>query len=245
VPDERDSNARTEKLARFLARCGVASRRRCEEFIRAGWVRVDGIEVTDPAVRTNFETRKVTLRGKRLEPPKKLRYIVLNKPKGVVCTRKPSREKSRTIFDIVELPERLFNVGRLDKDTTGLLLLTNDGDLAQRLMHPSYEKEKEYIVTTTSPLSKTHLSRLRRGVQLDDGLSKFQSVEQLNRDQVKVVLTEGRKRQIRRTFKKIGLRIRHLHRIRVGNLTLGTLPEGQWRDLTDREIQDLKRTSKK
>ncbi len=240
MTDERDADIRTEKLARFLARCGIASRRKCETIIRSGWVRVDGAEVTDPAVRVNARVQKITLRGRRVEPPAKLRYIALHKPKGVLCTRKPAREKSRTVFDLVNLPERLFNVGRLDKDTTGLLLLTNDGDLAQRLMHPSYEKEKEYLVTTVHPVESSHLDRLRRGVRLEDGLSKFRSVEKLSLNKVKIVLTEGRKRQIRRTFQAIGLPVRDLHRTRVGNLILGNLAEGDWRDLTEEEVQALR-----
>jgi len=230
----------TEKLAKYLARCGVASRRKCEELIRAGWVQVNGQIVRTPETRINPDEAQVKVRSKPVRLLRSHRYIILNKPAGVICTCRSSREKGRTILNLVNVPERLFPAGRLDRDTSGLLLLTNDGDLVQKLVHPSFQQEREYVVETVRSTTEQDLIRLRRGVMLEDGLSKFQKVEKLSQRELKIILTEGRKRQIRRTLKAIGLPILSLHRIRFGPLRLWRLPVGHWRDLTPGEIQQLK-----
>ena len=229
-----------EKLAKFLARCGVASRRKCEEVIRAGWVRIDGEIVQTPETRIVPRTCVVQVRGKRVQPLQTHRYIILNKPEGILCTCKPGRETGPTILDIVKVPERIYPVGRLDKNTSGLVLLTNDGELAQHLTHPSFEKEKEYLVETIKPMKDDVIGKLLEGVPLEDGISRFKNVKRAGPKNLKVVLTEGRKRQIRRTFKELNMRIKTLHRIRLGNLTLSDLPSGNWRDLKPEETRLLK-----
>ncbi len=227
-------------MAKYLARCGLASRRKCEETIRAGWVRIDGEVILSPEVRIVPESCRVEVRGKKITPPETHRYILLNKPVGVLCTSKPGKEKGRTIFDLVQVPERVFSIGRLDRDTSGLLLLTNDGELTQRLTHPSFEKEKEYLIETSHPVREEELSKLRKGIQLEDGISVFSRVERVGEKRLKVILSEGRKRQIRRTLKAVGLSVKKLHRIRIGDLTLGDLPSGSWRDLKPSELQRIK-----
>lgn len=244
IPPNRHSAVRSEKLARYLARCGVASRRKCEEYIQVGWVRVDGEIIRTPETRIFAESSIILVRGQKVVPPENFQYILLNKPPGILCTRKPGREKGKTIFDIVKVAERLHSIGRLDRDTSGLLILTNDGELTQRLTHPSFQKEKEYLVETIDPVAPKVLIKLQKGVQLEDGISAFFRVEKANERIVMVVLTEGRKRQIRRTFKAVGCAVKKLHRIRIGNLTLGDLPEGHWRYLNPSEVEELRKTSK-
>jgi 23S rRNA pseudouridine2605 synthase/23S rRNA pseudouridine2604 synthase len=202
-------------------------------------VQVDGVIVRTPETRIDPEKVKVAVRGNTVTPPIQYRYILLNKPPGVICTCKPGREKGPNILDVVKVPERIFPVGRLDKNTTGLILLTNDGALSQRLTHPSFQKEKEYIVETTRPITANHLGRLKKGVQLEDGKSRFLHIEKTGEKGLRLVLTEGRKRQIRRTLKAISLPIRSLHRLRVGKLNLSGLPEGKWRDLKPGELRLL------
>jgi 23S rRNA pseudouridine2605 synthase len=231
---------RGEKLARYLASCGIGSRRKCDEYIRAGWITVDNRITDTPESRVSGDHQIIRFRGTIVKPLVKHRYIILNKPAGVICTSAKSRETGRTVLDLVKVPERIYSIGRLDKDSSGLLLLTNDGDLAQRLTHPSFEKEKEYHVITPGPVREDHISKLRKGIALNDGLSRFKSAELLESNKLKVVLTQGRKRQIRRTLKAIGLEVRSLHRVRIGDLHIGQLKGGQWRDLNEEELKKLK-----
>ncbi|TKJ39685.1 pseudouridine synthase [candidate division LCP-89 bacterium B3_LCP] len=238
--DDRSEQPDGEKIAKYLARCGVASRRKCEEYVKAGWVTVDSEIVLTPQTRIDSQISRVKVRGKFVSPPKILRYIIFNKPAGVLCTCNPGREKGEIILDLVKVPERVFPVGRLDKDTSGLLLLTNDGEFAQKLTHPSYQKEKEYLVETDEAIEEAHLVKLRSGVQLDDGTSKFKEIELRGSNEIKVILTEGKKRQIRRTLQTINLNVSKLHRVSVSGLILKNLKAGEWRDLTDDELKALK-----
>lgn len=230
----------TEKLAKYMARCGVASRRRSEEYIRAGWVKVNGEVVTTPETRIDPATARVEVQGKPINPIRKFRYILLNKPVGYLSTCKPGREKGRTLMDLVKVPERLYPAGRLDRDTSGLVLLTNDGELVQRLIHPSFEVEREYLIEINRTILQEDLVKLRKGIRLEDGLSRFKKVERVGDRAIRVVLAEGRKRQIRRTLQALGTSILKLHRIRFGSLELGDVPEGKWRDLLACEIFQIK-----
>ncbi len=217
----------------------MASRRKCEEYIRDGWIAVNGEVIRAPETRIDPTDAHVLVRGKAVKPPAGFRYILINKPVGVLCTCQPGRERGRSIMDLVKVPERIFPAGRLDKDTSGLLLLTNDGTLVQKLIHPSFQKEREYIIETERPLLEADLKKLRAGVMLEDGFSQFQQVERAGKRSLKVILIEGRKRQIRRTLETLDLPIRRLHRIRFGSLRLSNLSEGQWRDLKASEIRQL------
>ncbi|MBU1880691.1 pseudouridine synthase, partial [bacterium] len=184
--------------------------------------------------------QRVEFRGKEVTPQAESLYIMIHKPKGILVTNQSSRETGSTVFDLIDgVPGRLFSVGRLDRDTTGLLILTNDGALAQKLAHPSSEKEKEYLVEFDRPVNAGHLKKLERGVLLDDGVSRFKAVKRTNSQELEVILTEGRKRQIRRTFKAIDLPVKELHRQRIGKLTLGKLKVGEWRKLSKNEVAML------
>jgi pseudouridine synthase len=231
----------SEKLARYLARCGIASRRKCEELIRAGWVQVNGVTVKTPETRVDAGQDRISYRGRRIEPVRSFRYILFHKPRGVISTCRAGREKGRTVLDFVQVSERIFPAGRLDRDTSGLLILTNDGELVHRLIHPSFEMEREYIARTSRPVQPDELRRLQEGVLLDDGLSKFPQVQAIGKQSLRLVLCEGRKRQIRRTFAAVGLPLADLQRVRFGPIKLGKLPQGAWRDLLPAEVRRLKR----
>lgn len=231
-----------ERLQKVMAERGVASRRRAEELIAAGRVRVDGAVVRtmgtkvapDAGIDVDGEpTREVTFR-----------YVALNKPPGVVSTARDERDRP-TVVQLVRARERLFPVGRLDRDSEGLLLLTNDGEWAQRVIHPSRGHEREYEVDVKGDVSGEAITRLSRGVVLEEGLARVASVRVAGRSReggrLQVVLRTGWKRQVRRMCAEVGLRVVALRRIRIGPLRLGALAPGASRELTRREITQLAR----
>jgi 23S rRNA pseudouridine2605 synthase len=224
------------RLAKYLARAGVASRRSAEELIAAGKVSVGGEVVTDPA-RYVDESAEVAVAGKRISPEPREVWAV-NKPKGVVSTaREPG--KRRAVTQLVDSPRRLYPVGRLDADSTGLILLTNDGELANRLTHPRYGVPKTYLLELARPPSEPDLDRLRKGVRLEDGPTAPAEVERLGERRVEITIREGRKRQVRRMVEEIGNEVEALSRIRIGPLDLGDLRRGEARRLDRREIAAL------
>src|SRR6476660_1245205 len=224
------------RLAKYLAHCGVASRRRAEELIAAGRVTVAGEKVTDPA-RDVDESSGVTVGGRPVAPEPHEVWM-LNKPAGVVSTaREPGRR--RAVVELVESPRRLYPVGRLDADSTGLILLTNDGELANRLTHPRYGVQKTYLLELARPPSEPDLDRLRKGVRLEDGPTAPAEVERLGERRVEITIREGRKRQVRRMAESIGNEVEGLSRIRIGPLDLGDLRRGEARRLDRREIAAL------
>jgi 23S rRNA pseudouridine2605 synthase len=228
----------------FLAKRGVGSRRHCETLIRQGRVELNGAIVREMGVQVDPRSDIVVVDHHRISDEEELVAIAFHKPAGVVSTSRISRESAPAITDLVDLPYRLYPAGRLDKDSTGLIILTNDGDLALRITHPRYEKEKEYLVTVKEPLTAHDLEALRQGVALEDGLVKPMSVS-LHRDgSVTIVVTEGRKRLIRRIIKAIGNQVRTLHRIRIGAVKLGDLQPGTWRKLSEQEIQSFRDITK-
>jgi 23S rRNA pseudouridine2605 synthase len=224
------------RLVKYLAHSGVASRRAAEELIAAGRVRVGGAVVTDPA-RDVGEGTKVEVDGRvvALEPPE---VWAVNKPAGIVSTaREPGRRGAVT--ELVDSPNRLYPVGRLDADSTGLILLTNDGELANRLTHPRYGVPKTYRVRLGRPPSDRDLERLRRGVRLEDGMTAPAEVGRLGERELEITIREGRKRQIRRMVEAVGNEVEALIRVRVGSLELGGLPRGAARRLDEREVAAL------
>jgi 23S rRNA pseudouridine2605 synthase len=228
----------------FLAKRGVGSRRHCETLIRQGRVEVNGTTVREMGVQVDSIRDTVLVDHHRISGEEELVAIAFHKPAGVVSTRRVSREGAPAITDLVELPYRLYPAGRLDKDSTGLIILTNDGDLALRITHPRYEKEKEYLVMVQKPLTSLDLELLRQGVALEDGVVVPVSVV-LHRDgSVTIIVAEGRKRLIRRMIKAIGNRVRTLHRIRIGSVRLGDLQPGRWRKLSEQEIQSFRDLTK-
>ena len=227
------------RLQKFLARAGVASRRASEELIAAGRVRVDGARVDTPGVRVDPESSVVEVDGRRVLLGER-RWVALHKPPGYLCSRGDPRNRP-TVYDL--LPEgelrELFHVGRLDYMSEGLLLLTNDGDAANALLHPSAETPRRYEVTLKAPVARSIVERLLRGVELDDGVARAAAVslraERGGEQVLRITLCEGRNREIRRLMEALGLTIHSLKRMAIGPVELGGLPRGQWRELTSAE----------
>ena len=225
------------RLAKFLAHGGVASRRKAEEIVAKGLVTVGGEVVTDPA-RDVDAGDDVRVNGKPVAAEPREVWAV-NKPAGVVSTaREPGSRPA--VVELVDTEARLYPVGRLDADTTGLLLLTNDGELADRLTHPRYEVSKTYRVRLGKSIADRDLERLRRGVELEDGRTGPAEVRRLGEREVEIVLREGRNRQVRRMVEAVGNRVVALRRVRFGPLELGRLKEGGARRLSANEIVQLR-----
>jgi 23S rRNA pseudouridine2605 synthase len=224
------------RLAKYLAHGGVASRRAAEEMIAAGRVRVGGEVVTDPA-RDVDESSAVTIDGRRVEPEPREVWAV-HKPVGVTSTaREPGRR--RAVVELVDSPARLYPVGRLDADSSGLILLTNDGELANRLTHPRYGVPRTYRVRLARAPSDRELRRLREGVDLEDGRTAPVRVRRRGRHEIEITIREGRNRQVRRMAEAVGNRVDSLVRVAFGPLRLGRLREGGARRLGSREVERL------
>ena len=231
-----------ERLQKVLARAGLGSRRGCEVLIRSGRVTVNGRTATlgmsvDPAVD------EIRVDAERLRNPERPVYVVLHKPVGVVCSVR-SQVGRPTVCDLVNLPERLYPAGRLDVDSEGLVLLTNDGALALELTHPRFGHEKEYRVLLDRPPDAEQLKAWRRGVVLPDGARAMPAQVRLESGRtgppwVRVIMKQGRKRQIRETAGILGLRVQRLVRIRIGDLHLGALKPGEWRQLSPDEVKRI------
>lgn len=231
------------RLQKLLAQSGVASRRRCEELMLEGEVEVDGEVVTRLGTKVDPRTAVIKVSGKRLPPISDHVYLVLNKPRGVVSTMSDPQGR-RTLTDLVgDRPERLFHVGRLDTDTSGLLLLTNDGEFAHRMAHPSFEVEKTYVAEVTGRLSKHTVTELLAGVTLEDGPVQVRRAKVIataaEKSIVELVIHEGRNRIVRRLLDQVGHPVRQLSRTRFGPIELGTLATGTLRELSDDELGQL------
>ena len=224
------------RLAKYLAHCGVASRRRAEELIASERVMVGGKTVTDPA-RDVDQSSAVEVDGSPVAPEQREVWMV-NKPAGVVSTaREPGRR--RPVVALVPSRRRLYPVGRLDVESKGLILVTNDGELANHLAHPRYGVERSYRVRLQRPASESQVRRLRRGVDLDDGPTMPARVRRVSPRVLEVTIREGRNRQVRRMIEAVGNGVSSLTRVRLGSLELGTLPEGKARRLRDPEVRRL------
>ncbi|HEY7660384.1 MAG TPA: pseudouridine synthase [Actinomycetota bacterium] len=234
-----------ERLQRSLARAGFGSRRACEELIESGRVLVNG-RTAELGDRVDPATDEVSVDGRKVSVDPALRYLVLHKPRGVTTTmRDPHAERDLT--RLLPSGPRVFPVGRLDRDTEGLLVLTNDGDLAHRLAHPRFGVEKEYLAEVDGQPSNRRLAALRRGVELDDGVARAVEARTVGgsgrRAAVRVVMAEGRKREVRRMLDAVGLPVRRLVRTRVGPVRLGRLRPGETRELTPDEVRALYRAA--
>ncbi len=230
-------------MNKYLAQCGVGSRRWADRLIREGRVKVNGRVVQELGVKIDENTDQVQVDDQIVKPSQHFTYVLLNKPRGVITTVSDER-KRKTVLDLIKTPERLFPVGRLDKDTTGLLLLTNDGELAYHLTHPKFKIKKFYQVRLNRPLKEEDKSKLERGVQLEEGKTaacKIEFIYPQNRREVKVILHQGWKRQIRRMFASLNYQVVELKRLGLANLTINGLKEGAWRYLKNQEIQQLKK----
>jgi 23S rRNA pseudouridine2605 synthase len=231
------------RLQKLLAQSGVASRRKCEELMLAGEVEVDGEVVTRLGTKVDPRTAVVRVSGKRLPPMSPHVYLVLNKPRGVVSSMgDPQGRRSLSDF-VADRPERLFHVGRLDTDTEGLILLTNDGDFAQRVAHPSYELEKTYVAEVDGVVERPTVRRLKEGVELDDGPVTVHGCRVVSatedRSIVELTIHEGRNRIVRRLLEQVGHPVRRLTRTAVGPVVLRGLKAGALRDLTRDELGTL------
>ncbi len=237
--DNGKSDKQEMRLQVYLAHAGVASRRACEKIIAEGRVSVNGTLVTDMGskVRTGDT---VLLDGKPVHPETRKCYVLLNKPAGFVCTL--SDEKGRpTAADLLKetYSERLYNIGRLDMFSSGAILFTNDGDFAAKIEHPSAQIEKEYVIETTQDFPPELLTRFERGIRVDGIFYKCRSAAAVNRRKLRIVLVEGKNREIRRVLDSFNCTIKRLVRVRIGSLELGTLKAGEFRDLTAKERQAM------
>ena len=230
------------RLQKVLAAAGVASRRAAEQLIDQGRVEVNGKLVREQGRRIDPETDVVRVDGSRIPPPRRHLYRVLNKPRGVVSTMEDP-EGRRDLSEFVPGRERLFHVGRLDTETEGLLILTNDGDFAHRLAHPSYEVPKTYLAEVTGVVQQATLQRLRKGIRLEDGPVRPNQVKLVSshgeKSLVRITVHEGRNHIVRRTMEAVGHPVRRLSRIAIGGVRLGNLAVGTTRDLTREELGQL------
>lgn len=230
------------RLQKFLAAAGVDSRRNCETVIREGRVTIDGKPVTNPAVSVEPDQQDVRLDGEKLRLPK-FKYYLLNKPKGVVCTNRDPAGRPRAVDLVPNDDQRLFTVGRLDENTVGLLLVTNDGALAEHLAHPRYEVIRKYRAQVAGLPEAGTLAELKKGMHFSDGFFRFQSIRTLKRKGrstfLELELREGKNREIRRLLARAGHKVIHLERIAFGPLRIGRLEPGFCRELRSQEVREL------
>lgn len=232
------------RLQKYLAQCGVASRRAAEKLIAEGHVSVNGAVVTEMGVQVEIG-QDIQVDGRLVTPEPEKRYIMYHKPAGEVSTASDPEGRATVLDKFRDLPIRLYPVGRLDYDSEGLLLLTNDGDLTERMLHPSGEVEKVYLARVSNQVTSEEARRLEMGVLVDGRRTarakvKLLSVKPLYTDML-VTIHEGRNRQVRKMVEQIGHQVVLLRRIRFGPLKLGDLPRGMWRELTEEELRQLKR----
>ncbi len=232
------------RLQKFLALCGVASRRKSEEFISSGRVKVNGNVITKMGTKVNPETDQVTVDNKKVVLEEEKVYILLNKPKGYVTTVHEQFNRKKVV-DLVNLSYRIFPVGRLDYNTSGLLILTNDGDLTYKLTHPKFEVPKVYIAKIKGTPTKEKLTNFENGLKIDNYISapaKIKILKEFNGFSfLEITITEGRNRQVRKMCNAIGHPVLELERIKMGKINVGNLEVGNWRYLTKKELEYLKR----
>ena len=225
------------RLQKFLSKAGICSRRKGEEYIQFGWVKVNGKTVTELGVKVDPERDFVEVDSEAIELNTASITLALNKPRGYVSSCHQPDEK--IVLDLVDISERIYPIGRLDKDSSGLLLLTNDGLLHHQLSHPSFNHEKEYEVKVAKVLPEGALTKLAKGLPMMGTRTRPAGVQRISARRFKIVLQEGKNRQIRRMVRKVGNQVVSLKRIRIANIKLGDLPSGSWRHLTPKELEGL------
>lgn len=223
-----------QRLSKILAAMGVASRRACEELIFSGRVKVNDEIVKIPQTMVNEED-KLVVDGKKITNVEEKVYFILNKPIGCVCSTVSSGGETKVLDLFEDVKERLFTVGRLDKDTQGLIIVTNDGHFANKVIHPSSNIQKEYLAKTDLDITADHLSAISNGTLADGVFVKPLRVTKVRRETVKITIAEGKKREVRSLIESAGLRVRELTRIRIGGLHLGALPTGSYRVMTEND----------
>ena len=231
------------RLQKYLADAGVASRRKAEELILAGKVQVNGVTVTELGTKVDDKVDSVFYNGKRVINNEPMVYIMLNKPEGFVTTVKDQFDRP-TVLDLVKIKERVFPVGRLDYDTSGLLILTNDGDLTYKLTHPKHNIEKTYVAKLYGTPGEEAKRKFRYGIVLDGRKTEYAKLEVLEESgkfsTCRITITEGRNRQVRRMCEAVKHPVASLKRVSTGELELGELKKGQYRHLTEKEVKYLK-----
>lgn len=232
-----------ERLQKYMARCGVASRRKCEELILKGLVKVNGKVENELGVKVNGIKDTVEIKNKVIKPEENKVYIILNKPEGYITTNNDEKGR-KTILDIVKVSERIFPIGRLDYDTSGLLLLTNDGEIYNKIIHPRVNIDKKYIALVKGIFSKEELDKFRTGINIGDyntAPAKIKILEKFNNScKVELCIHEGKNRQIRRMCSALNHDVVSLKRVAVGSITLEGLNKGRYRYLTEKELEYLK-----
>lgn len=240
-PQDPSGGDRGVRLQKVLARLGYGSRRSVEEMIIAGKVSVNGT-TAELGRRINPERDKVEVDGVPIGTAPGLVYYLLHKPAGVITTMADTHDRP-IVTDLVPDDPRVFPVGRLDYETEGLLLLTNDGDLTHRLTHPSFGVEKQYLVRLDKPITRGHIRRLREGIELEDGMTSPAKAATVAKDTIRLTITEGRNRQVRRMCGALGYEVTRLVRVRIGPITDRSLKAGQWRELDQDEVHELAKHS--
>ncbi len=225
------------RLQKFLSEAGICSRRKGEEYIKAGFVRVNNKVVTELGGKVDPQKDRVEFKGKVVDVKSDPVYIALNKPKGYITSSLQAGDK--IVLDLIDIKERVYPIGRLDKDSSGLLILTNDGSLHHRLSHPSFDHEKEYDVTVVRPIPEGALRNIAKGMPMMGTKTRPAEIERITSRRFRIVLREGKNRQIRRMVRKVGNHVTRLKRVRVSNIKLGRLDEGTWRYLTEKEKKEL------
>lgn len=224
-----------KRLSKALAAAGIASRRACEELIFEGRVQVNGETIKLPQHHIDWEVDQIKVDGESVQKEQKKVYYMLNKPTGYICTSTRPGKKSIVLDLFPAANERLFTVGRLDKETSGLLIVTNDGHFANRIIHPSSNIIKEYVVKTLQEITPEHLETLSQGARVDEKWVRPVSVRKMRKGTFKICVKEGKKHEVRIIAERAGLKVVELTRVRIGSLLLGTLPIGEYRTLTEQD----------
>lgn len=233
----------TVKIAKYLSEAGVASRRKAETLVKQGVIFVNGKKMVNVAARIDPKTDKITYNGRIIGLPVQV-YYLLNKPAGYTSTTEDEHAE-KLIVDLVPKEPKVWPVGRLDKYTTGLILLTNDGDLTQKLTHPRYQIEKEYEITSNEPLTNSEIGAVQHGVKLNDGFMKPDRFEIIGDNRYRIIIHSGKKRVVRRIIEKVGKDVLQLKRLRIGGVTLDDLPLGKWKAIGYEEIKKLSEKQKR
>lgn len=226
------------RLNKYIAQSGVCSRRKADDFITGKEVKINGQTVFELGTMVDETKDIVTVKGEKISLVKRKIYIMLNKPEGYVTTSVEQFDRP-CVIDLIKEEERVFPVGRLDMETEGLLLLTNDGEFANRLMHPSKKINKVYMAKVTGNITEEAIQRLKKGVEIEDYTTAPAIVEKISKDELKITIHEGKNRQVRKMCAAVGLNVVHLRRIKVGNLELGNLRLGKYKVLKSYEIKNL------
>ncbi len=233
---EREDQEKAVRINKYLSDAGICSRREADRHIEAGDVEIDG-KVAVPGSKV-LPQQKVTFLGKEIKPETRLILLAFYKPKGIVCTT--AKDEPDNIIDYIHYESRIYPIGRLDKDSEGLILLTNHGMVMDKILKSSYEHEKEYLVSVNKPLTAQFLKKMSEGVPILDTITKPCHVEEVDKTTFRIILTQGLNRQIRRMCETLDYRVTQLKRIRIMNIHLGRLKPGTYRNLTDWELEELK-----